>query len=85
MPERGSPAIEELTDEACWEILAAADSGRLAVASDDGADLFPVTSSRVDRSSSEVRPGRNSSTSRNIPRSRSRSTVSTIGPVGAWS
>jgi nitroimidazol reductase NimA-like FMN-containing flavoprotein (pyridoxamine 5'-phosphate oxidase superfamily) len=42
MPERGSPAIEELTDEACWEILAAADSGRLAVASDDGADLFPV-------------------------------------------
>ncbi|HAM26645.1 MAG TPA: hypothetical protein DCP11_08055 [Microbacteriaceae bacterium] len=37
-----SPVIEELSEDVCWELLDAAAVGRLAVAADDGVDIFPV-------------------------------------------
>lgn len=34
--------VEELDVDACWELLAAGDFGRLAVATDHGVDIFPM-------------------------------------------
>jgi len=34
--------IEELDADACWELLAASDFGRLAVATERGVDIFPM-------------------------------------------
>ena len=42
MSNSASPVIEELSEDVCWELLDAATLGRLAVAADDGVDIFPV-------------------------------------------
>lgn len=36
------PAVEELSADECWGRLTAVDFGRLAVATDDGVDIFPM-------------------------------------------
>ncbi len=35
-------AVRTLNDDACWELLRSGSLGRLAVAADDGVDVFPV-------------------------------------------
>ena len=42
MAEVVSPIVEELTEEACWSLLASVDSGRIAVIAGSGVDIFPV-------------------------------------------
>lgn len=37
-----TPGLRALAPDACWELLRGASLGRLAVAADDGVDVFPV-------------------------------------------
>ena len=37
-----SPVVEDLDEAECWRLLATTDLGRLAIASDDGVDIFPI-------------------------------------------
>ncbi|WP_150308419.1 pyridoxamine 5'-phosphate oxidase family protein [Planctomonas psychrotolerans] len=34
--------VEQLTEDACWDLLRSSDLGRLAVATDSGVDVFPM-------------------------------------------
>ena len=37
-----APEVEVLNETTCWELLASTDLGRLAIATADGPDIFPV-------------------------------------------
>jgi len=43
MPATRIPDVEELTADECWRLLRLSRTGRLAVRTEEGVDIFPVT------------------------------------------